>query len=128
MRTPFPDTTVTAGAAGAPDPAFRRSLGLFDGIMLVSGVMIGSGIFLTSAEISRTVGGAGWMLLVWLAGGVMTLIGAMSYGELSALYPRAGGQYVFLREAYNPLVAFLYGWAFFAVIECGTIAAVAVAF
>lgn len=128
MRTPFPDTTVTAGAAGAPGPAFRRSLGLFDGIMLVSGVMIGSGIFITSAEISRTVGGAGWMLLVWLAGGVMTIIGAMSYGELSALYPRAGGQYVFLREAYNPLVAFLYGWAFFAVIECGTIAAVAVAF
>jgi APA family basic amino acid/polyamine antiporter len=108
--------------------SFKRSMGLFDGIMLVSGVMIGSGIFLTSAEISRTVGGSGWMLLVWIIGGFMTIVGAMSYGELSALYPRAGGQYVFLREAYNPLIAFLYGWAFFIVIECGTIAAVAVAF
>lgn len=108
--------------------SFRRSMTLFDGVMLVSGVMIGSGIFLTSAEISRTVGGMGWMLLVWVIGGFMTIVGAMSYGELSALYPRAGGQYVFLREAYNPLVGFLYGWAYFIVIECGTIAAVAVAF
>lgn len=103
-------------------------MGLFDGIMLVSGVMIGSGIFLTSAEISRTVGGSGWMLLVWVIGGFMTIVAALSYGELSSLYPTAGGQYVFLREAYNPLIAFLYGWAFFTVIECGTIAAVAVAF
>lgn len=108
--------------------SFKRNLGVFDGIMLVSGSMIGSGIFLTSAEISRTVGGAGWMLLVWVIGGFMTIVGALSYGELSSLYPRAGGQYVFLRESYNPLVAFLYGWAFFTVIECGTIAAVAVAF
>jgi APA family basic amino acid/polyamine antiporter len=119
---------ATEAATGASLTRFRRSLGLFDGIMLVSGVMIGSGIFLTSAEISRTVGGAGWMLLVWVAGGLMTVIGALSYGELASLYPRAGGQYVFLREAYNPLIAFLYGWAFFIVIECGTIAAVAVAF
>lgn len=109
-------------------PSFQRSMTLFDGVMLVSGVMIGSGIFLTSAEISRTVGGAGWMMLAWIIGGFMTIVGAMSYGELSALYPRAGGQYVFLREAYNPLIGFLYGWAFFIVIECGTIAAVAVAF
>jgi APA family basic amino acid/polyamine antiporter len=125
--SPIPATEAVTGT-GAPLTRFRRSLGLFDGIMLVAGSMIGSGIFLTSAEISRTVGGAGWMLLVWVAGGVMTVIGALSYGELASLYPRAGGQYVFLREAYNPLIAFLYGWAFFVVIECGTIAAVAVAF
>ncbi len=107
---------------------FKRNVSLFDGIMLVSGIMIGSGIFLTSAEISRTVGGMGWMLLVWLLGGFMTIVGALCYGELAALFPRAGGQYVFLREAYNPMIGFLYGWAYFAVIECGTIAAVAVAF
>lgn len=112
----------------ASGTGFKRSMSLFDGIMLVAGIMIGSGIFLTSAEIARTVGGAGWVMLVWILGGVMTIIGALSYGELSALYPKAGGQYVFLREAYNPLVGFLYGWAFFVVIECGTIAAVAVAF
>jgi APA family basic amino acid/polyamine antiporter len=125
---PALNTPVAAKNAADPKATFKRSLGLFDGIMLVSGVMIGSGIFLTSAEISRTVGGAGWMMLVWVIGGFMTIVGALSYGELSALYPRAGGQYVFLREAYNPLIAFLYGWAFFIVIECGTIAAVAVAF
>lgn len=117
------DKTLTPAGKG-----FNRSLGLFDGIMLVSGIMIGSGIFLTSAEISRTVGGMGWVMLVWILGGFMTIVGALCYGELSALYPRAGGQYVFLREAYNPLIGFLYGWAFFIVIECGTIAAVAVAF
>lgn len=107
---------------------FKRNVSLFDGIMLVSGIMIGSGIFLTTAEISRTVGGMGWVLLVWLLGGFMTIVGALCYGELAALFPRAGGQYVFLREAYNPMIGFLYGWAYFAVIECGTIAAVAVAF
>lgn len=119
-----PSSVIESGSKAT----FKRTLNLFDGIMIVSGIMIGSGIFLTSAEISRTVGGAGWMLLVWVIGGFMTIVGAMSYGELSALYPRAGGQYVFLREAYNPLIGFLYGWAYFVVIECGTIAAVAVAF
>lgn len=124
-----PVSTATALPGNTEKAAsFKRSLGVFDGIMLVSGSMIGSGIFLTSAEISRTVGGAGWMLLVWVIGGFMTIVGALSYGELSSLYPTAGGQYVFLRETYNPLIAFLYGWAFFTVIECGTIAAVAVAF
>lgn len=124
----LPSSATSPLIKSQSDSSFKRSLGLFDGVMLVSGVMIGSGIFLTSAEISRTVGGAGWMMLVWIIGGFMTIIGAMSYGELSALYPRAGGQYVFLREAYNPLIGFLYGWAYFIVIECGTIAAVAVAF
>ena len=112
-----------------PTPtSFRRSLGLIDGILLVSGVMIGSGIFLVSADISRTVGGAGLLLLVWIIGGFMTITAAISYGELSGMYPRAGGQYVYLREAFSPLVGFLYGWSFFAVIETGTIAAVGVAF
>lgn len=122
------DTLLKDQKLAPAGKGFNRSLGLFDGIMLVSGVMIGSGIFLTSAEISRTVGGMGWVMLVWILGGFMTIVGALSYGELSALYPRAGGQYVYLREAYNPLIGFLYGWAFFIVIECGTIAAVAVAF
>ncbi|MHB1920919.1 MAG: APC family permease [Chitinophagaceae bacterium] len=107
---------------------FHRSLSLLDGILLVSGVMIGSGIFIVSADISRTVGGVGLLLLVWILGGFMTISAAMSYGELSGMYPKAGGQYVYLREAYNPLVGFLYGWSFFMVIQTGTIAAVAVAF
>jgi APA family basic amino acid/polyamine antiporter len=90
--------------------------------------MIGSGIFIVSADIMRNVGSAGWLLVVWLITGFMTLAAALSYGELSAMYPKAGGQYVYLRESYNPLVGFLYGWSFFTVIQTGTIAAVAVAF
>jgi APA family basic amino acid/polyamine antiporter len=125
---PVSNVAASSENLASQQGSFKRSLGVFDGVMLVSGSMIGSGIFLTSAEISRTVGGAGWMLLVWIIGGFMTIVGALSYGELSSLYPKVGGQYVFLREIYNPLVAFLYGWAFFTVIECGTIAAVAVAF
>src|SRR5690348_6192199 len=109
-------------------PSFRRALGLLDGIVLVSGVMIGSGIFIVSADISRTVGGAGWMMLVWLIGGFMTIVAAVSYGELSGMYPRAGGTYVYLKEAYNPLIGFLYGWSFFTVIQGGMIAAVGVSF
>ncbi len=107
---------------------FRRAMGLLDGTMLVAGSMIGSGIFIVSADILRTVGSAGWLLVVWLIAGAMTVTGALSYGELSAMFPNAGGQYVYLREAYNRLIAFLYGWAFFAVIQTGTIAAVGVGF
>ena len=107
---------------------FRKELSLFDGTMIVVGSMIGSGIFIVSADISRTVGSSGLLILVWVITGIMTLIGALSYGELAAMFPKAGGQYVFLREAYNPLIAFLYGWTLFAVIQTGTIAAVAVAF
>ena len=107
---------------------FKRSLGLLDGTMLVAGSMIGSGIFIVSADILRTVGSAGYLLVVWAIAGAMTVIGALSYGELSAMFPNAGGQYVYLREAYSRLVAFLYGWAFFAVIQTGTIAAVGVGF
>ncbi|CAN5147828.1 amino acid permease [soil metagenome] len=107
---------------------FKPSLGLFDATMIVAGSMIGSGIFIVSADITRNVGSAGWLIAVWLITGFMTLTAAMSYGELSAMFPKAGGQYVYLKEAFNPLVGFLYGWSFFAVIQTGTIAAVGVAF
>ncbi|MCS6991511.1 MAG: amino acid permease [Chitinophagales bacterium] len=107
---------------------FRKEIGLFDGVMLVAGTMIGSGIFIVSADIARTVGSSGYLLLVWGLSGLLTIVAALSYGELASLFPKAGGQYVFLREAYNPLLAFLYGWTLFLVIQTGTIAAVAVAF
>jgi len=107
---------------------FKPSLGLLDATMLVAGSMIGSGIFIVSADITRHVGSAGWLIAVWLLTGFMTLTAALSYGELSSMYPKAGGQYVYLKEAYNPLLGFLYGWSFFAVIQTGTIAAVGVAF
>lgn len=107
---------------------FKRELGLLDGTMLVVGSMIGSGIFIVSADIARQVGSAGWLTLIWLLSGFITVVAAVSYGELSAMFPKAGGQYVYLKEAYNKLIAFLYGWSFFAVIQTGTIAAVGVAF
>jgi len=107
---------------------FVRGLGLFDSTMIVAGAMIGSGIFIVSAEISRQVGAPGWLLVVWLITGLLTLIGAVSYGELAAMMPKAGGQYVYLREAFSPMWGFLYGWTLFLVIQTGTIAAVAVGF
>lgn len=106
----------------------KRSLGLLDATMLVSGSMIGSGIFIVSADISRQIGGGGWLLLSWIVAGLMTLFAALSYGELAGMFPQAGGQYVYLRNAFKPLVGFLYGWALFVVVQSGTIAAVAVAF
>jgi len=109
-------------------PKLKHSLGLLDGTMIVAGSMIGSGIFIVSADIIRNVGSAGWLIAVWLITGFMTLTAALSYGELSAMFPKAGGQYVYLKESYNKLIAFLYGWSFFAVIQTGTIAAVGVAF
>src|SRR5579862_5274093 len=108
--------------------AFKPSLGLLDATMIVAGSMIGSGIFIVSADITRNVGSAGWLIVVWLLTGFMTLTAAVSYGELSAMFPKAGGQYVYLKESYNPLIGFLYGWSFFAVIQTGTIAAVGVGF
>lgn len=107
---------------------FKPSLGLFDATMIVAGSMIGSGIFIVSADITRNVGSAGWLVAVWLITGFMTLTAALSYGELSAMFPKAGGQYVYLKEAFNPLAGFLYGWSFFTVIQTATIAAVGVAF
>src|SRR5450432_2379718 len=108
--------------------AFKPSLGLLDATMIVAGSMIGSGIFIVSADITRNVGSAGWLIFVWAITGFMTITAAVSYGELSGMYPKAGGQYVYLREAFNPLAGFLYGWSFFAVIQTATIAAVGVAF
>lgn len=107
---------------------FHRCLGLFDSVMVVAGVMIGSGIFIVSAEMSRQIGSAGWLLVAWLITGVLTITGALSYGELAAMMPDAGGMYVYLREAFSPVFGFLYGWTFLTVIQTGTIAAVAVAF
>ncbi len=109
-------------------PNFKPTLSLLDATMIVAGGMIGSGIFIVSADITRNVGSSGWLMLVWAITGFMTLTAALSYGELSAMYPRAGGQYVYLKEAYNPLIGFLYGWSFFTVIQTATIAAVGVAF
>jgi len=107
---------------------FKPSLSLLDATMVVAGSMIGSGIFIVSADITRNVGSAGWLLVVWLVTGFMTLTAALSYGELSAMFPKAGGQYVYLKEAFNKLAGFLYGWSFFTVIQTATIAAVGVAF
>jgi APA family basic amino acid/polyamine antiporter len=106
----------------------QKRVNLFDGVSIVAGAMIGSGIFIVSADIARNVGSPGWLLIVWLITGIMTLIGAISYGELASMMPNVGGQYVYLKEAYHPLIGFLFGWTTFLVIQCGTIAAVAVAF
>jgi APA family basic amino acid/polyamine antiporter len=114
--------------AAALDTEFTRGLGLYDSTMVVVGSMIGSGIFIVSADIARLTGSPGWLLGAWLLTGLLTVVGALSYGELAAMMPRAGGQYVYLREAFSPLWGFLYGWTLFAVIQTGTIAAVAVAF
>ena len=114
---------------GSPEPAgFVRELGGFDATMVVAGSMIGSGIFIVSADIARQVGSPFWLLMVWVATGLMTVTAALSYGELAAMYPHAGGQYVYLREAFGPMPAFLYGWTLFLVIQSGTIAAVGVGF
>lgn len=107
---------------------FKKEIRLYDAVMLVSGSMIGSGIFIVSADVARQVGSSGWLLASWLLAGVLTMVGALCYGELTAMFPHAGGQYVFLQKAYGKLTGFLYGWSFFAVIQTGTIAAVAVAF
>lgn len=106
----------------------KRELGLLDGVMLVSGSMIGSGIFIVSSDMVRQVGSAGWLIALWGFTALFTMMAAVSYGELSAMFPQAGGQYVYLKEAYNERMGFLYGWSFFTVIQSGTIAAVAVAF
>jgi APA family basic amino acid/polyamine antiporter len=121
------DQTAPAPQSTA-GPGFQRRINLFDATMLVAGAMIGSGIFIVSADIARDVGSAGWLLAVWALAGAITLMGALSYAELAAMMPHAGGQYIYLREAYGPLWGFLYGWTLFLVIQTGTIAAVAVAF
>jgi basic amino acid/polyamine antiporter, APA family len=109
-------------------PSFQKRLGLFDSTAIVVGSMIGSGIFIVSSDIARNVGSPGWLLVTWLATAILTLFAAMTYGELASMFPHTGGQYVYIRQAYNPLVGFLYGWASLLVIQSGTIAAVAMAF
>lgn len=106
----------------------KLKLSLLDAVLIVSGSMIGSGIFKVSSDMARTVGGPGWLLLIWGLAGIISILGALSLGELASMFPRAGGPYVFLKEAFNPLTGFLYGWTIFLVVQCGTIAAVAVAF
>src|ERR1700730_12341319 len=112
----------------AIDSEFTRGLGLYDSTMVVIGSMVGSGIFIVSAEMARVIGAPGWLLVAWLFAGFLTVTGALSYGELASMMPRAGGQYVYLREAFSPLWGFLYGWPLLLVIQTGTIAAVAVGF
>ncbi len=119
--------TVERGVT-EPQPEFVKAMTLTDAAMLVAGSMIGSGIFIVSADMARALGSPFWLLFAWVLTGVITLLGALAYGELAAMFPRAGGQYVFLRESMGPLVGFLYGWTLFVVIQTGTIAAVAVAF
>ena len=118
----------TLEAESKPDAEFKPQLTLLDAVMLVVGAMIGSGIFIVSADIARTMGSPGGLLLIWTVTGLLTLFGALAYGELAAAMPKAGGQYVFLREGLGSLPGFLYGWTLFLVIQTGTIAAVAVAF
>src|SRR5467141_1906983 len=121
-------SSLETTAPPVAEEKFVRGLGLLDSTMLVAGSMIGSGIFIVSADIGRLVGSAGWLLVVWAVTGALTVTAALSYGELAAMMPRAGGQYVYLRESYGPLWGFLYGWTLFLVIQTGTIAAVAVSF
>jgi len=121
-------THSDASPTGTQDAGFVQAITRLDATALVVGSMIGSGIFITSADIFRQVGSPGLMLVVWLVSGLMTLLGALTYGELAAMFPKAGGQYVYLREGISPLFGYLYGWTLFMVIQTGTIAAVAVAF
>ena len=126
----LPSTVVTQpDSSRAPEPTgFVRGLGLFDSVMIVAGTMIGSAVFIVAADITRNVGSSGWLLVVWIITGVLALVGALCYGELATMMPRAGGQYVYLSEAYSPLAGFLYGWTLFAVIQTGSLAAISIAF
>ena len=123
------DESIVKGAPlKSEESRFQRSLNLYDSTMVVAGSMIGSAIFIVSADMSRQLGSSGWLLLSWVIAGLLTITGALSYGELASMMPSAGGQYVYLREAFSPMFGFLYGWTLFLVIQTGTIAAVAVAF
>ncbi|HEY2120330.1 MAG TPA: amino acid permease [Candidatus Acidoferrum sp.] len=122
------EASVAAQQAGKQENQFVKAIGLFDGTMIVVGSMIGSGIFIVAADIGRQTGSAGGLLLTWVLTGCLTIAAALSYGELAAMFPHAGGQYIYLREAFSPLWGFLYGWTLFLVIQTGTIAAVAIGF
>ena len=121
-------STLQSAHTGREETGFVRAIGLFDGTMIVVGSMIGSGVFIVAADIGRQTGSAAGIIFAWIITGFLTIAAALSYGELAALFPRAGGQYVYLREAYSPLWGFLYGWTLFLVIQTGTIAAVAIGF
>src|ERR1700676_4059832 len=121
-------TAPVRDPAAKSEAGFVRAIGLFDGTMIVVGSMIGSGIFIVAADITRQTGSSGGLLLTWIITGVLTISAALSYGELAAMFPHAGGQYVYLREAFSPLWGFLYGWTLFLVIQTGTIAASSVGF
>lgn len=122
-------TTKASGQPSATEPQrFQRGLGLFDSTMVVVGIMIGSGIFIVPAQMGRLIGSPGWLLVAWVVTGVLTVTAALAYGELAAMIPEAGGMYVYLREAFSPVLGFLYGWTLWTVIQTGTIAAVAIAF
>jgi basic amino acid/polyamine antiporter, APA family len=122
------ETALPGAGTSKDEHGFVKAIGLFDGTMIVVGSMIGSGIFIVSADIARQTGSSGSLLLTWVITGILTVAAALSYGELAAMFPHAGGQYVYLREAYSPLWGFLYGWTLFLVIQTGTIAAVAIGF
>ena len=128
QSTAVPHESIGESVATTLDTEFTRGLGLYDSTMIVVGSMIGSGIFIVSADMARNIGSPGWLLGAWALTGGLTIVGALSYGELAAMMPRAGGQYVYLREAFSPLWGFLYGWTLFLVIQTGTIAAVSVGF
>src|SRR5271154_6082445 len=123
-----PQPVPAASPIDAPGAGLQQSLGLFDSTMIVAGSMIGTGIFIVAADMARQVGSVGWLLASWVITAVLTIAAALSYGELAAMMPRAGGQYVYLREAWSPIWGFLYGWTLFLVIQTGTVAAVAVGF
>src|SRR5271154_3169546 len=123
-----PQPVPAASPIDAPNAGLQQSLGLFDSTMIVAGSMIGTGIFIVAADMARTVGSAGWLLASWVITGLLTIAAALSYGELAAMMPKAGGQYVYLREAWSPIWGFLYGWTLFMVIQTGTVAAVGVGF
>ncbi len=125
---PVSRLTDTGPDAASEEPGFKQGLGLFDSIMVVVGIMIGSGIFIVPAEMARLIASPGWLLVAWGVTGVLTVAAGLTYGELAAMMPEAGGMYVYLREAFSPLVGFLYGWTLWTVIQTGTIAAVAIAF
>ena len=117
------DLAEPSAAEKPAERGFVRGLGLFDSVMIVAGTMIGSGIFIVSADMSRDIGSPGGLLVAWAFAGFLTVAAALSYGELASMMPHAGGMYVYLREAFSPIWGFLYGWTLFGVIQTGTIAA-----
>ena len=122
------EDTAPSASVTTESTEFHRSLSLIDSTLIVSGSMIGSGVFIVTADMARNLGASGWLLMLWVLTGVLTVAAALSYGELAGMMPKAGGQYIYLQRAFGPVTGFVYGWTVFMVIQTGTIAAVAVAF